>query len=392
MTTTTTLCLLATTAVSAFAPAVASASSVTALHTFTGLDGFPTGSLIPFNGLLYGTSEEGVANGTGTIFSVDPQTGTEHDLYTFFLQIDHSPKDGFLPTSGLTRLGEKLYGTTAEGNGTQTTNGSYQGYGTVFVFDPATNIETPLHDFSGLDGGQPSLFHDPLVTYDNALYGTAYFNGPHDHGAIYRITASGRFSLIYGFPNNASGCNPTGILITAGTLYGTTAACGKKGGGNVYALDLATRKQKVLYSFDSGSVPLGKLLAFNGALLGVTKSAGVDHAGSVYKIDLSSGTYTLLHTFTAAGNDGDQPSAGLTIHRGMIYGVTSFGPGQDYTGTIFTINPSTGTQATVGTFTQDTGYAPFGSLLSYDGALYGTTVDYLLESSVQQGSIFKFVP
>ena len=370
----------------------ASAGTVTGLHIFTGSDGFPVGRLAVFGGVLYGTSEEG-PNGSSTLFSVDPRTGAENDAYTFFLQKDHSPNDGYLPTGGLIRLGSKLYGTTAEGNGTQGTNPPYHGYGTVFSFDPATDTETPIHDFDGSDGAQPSLLHDPLVAYKGALYGTAYYNGPNNRGAIYRITPSGRFSVVYGFPTDASGCNPTGVLIVNGTMYGTTAACGKTGGGVVFSLDLATGTHKVLYNFDSGSGPIGQLLDYNGALLGVTQTAGADHAGSVYKIDLASGAYTVLHTFTAAGNDGDQPSAGLTLFHGTVYGVTEFGPGQDFEGTIFTIDPNTGAQATVGTFTADTtGYAPLGPLLPYAGALYGTTTDYESESSLNQGSVYKFTP
>ncbi len=372
------------------AAGAASAGSVTGVHTFTGSDGFPTGQLAVFNGLLYGTSEEG-PNTVGTLFSVDPKTDTEHDVYTFFLPRDN-PKDGYVPTGGLTRLGKLLYGTTAEGSGTQTTNTPYHGYGTVFSFNPTTGTETPIHDFDGSDGGQPSLLHDPLVAYKGALYGTAYYNGPNGRGDIYKITPSGRFSVVYGFPSNNSGCNPTGILIVNGTLYGTAAGCGKDDGGVVFALDLATGTQTILYSFTSGSVPIGQLLDYNGALLGVTQTSGVDHAGSVYKIDLTSGAYTLLHTFTAAGNDGDQPSAGLTLFKGIIYGVTEFGPGQDFEGTIFTIDPNTGAQATVGTFTVDTGYAPLGPLLPFGNALYGVTVDLEDESTLQQGSVFRFRP
>ena len=370
----------------------ASAGTVTGLHIFTGSDGLPVGRLAGAGGVRYGTSEEG-PNRSSTLFSVDPRTGAEADRYTFFLQSDHSPNDGYLPTGGLVRLGRTLYGTTAEGNGTQITNLPYHGYGTVFSFDPATNKETPIHDFAGPDGAQPSLMYDPLVAYQGALYGTAYYSGPNGRGTIYKITPSGRFSLVYGFPTNASGCNPTGVLIVNGTLYGTTAACGAAGGGVVFALDLATGTEKILYNFAAGSGPVGQLLDDNGALLGVTQTSGVDHAGSVYKIDLASDTYTLLHTFTAAGTDGDQPSAGLTLFHGTIYGVTEFGPGQDFEGTVFTIDPNTGAQATVGTFTAaTTGYAPLGPLLPYAGALYGTTSDYQSESTLNQGSVYKFTP
>ena len=370
----------------------ASAGTVSSVYNFTSRDGRPTGQLALFGGLLYGTSEEG-PNGTSTLFSVDPTTGAEHDVYTFDLQSDHSPNDGFLTTGGLTQLGNTLYGTTAEGSGTQVVNTPYKGFGTVFSFNPSTGVETPIHDFSGPDGAQPSLLYDPLVAYQGALYGTAYNNGPNGRGEIYKITPSGSFSVVYSFPTNNSGCNPDGVLIVKGTLYGTTAGCGQNGGGVVFSLNLAKGTEKILYNFAGGSGPLGQLLDDNGALLGVTQSAGVDHAGSVYKIDLASGAYTLLHTFTAAGNDGDQPSAGLTLFNGVVYGVTEFGPGQDILGTVFSIDPNTGAQATVGTFSGGpTGFAPVGPLLPIGNALYGTTIDLMDESSLQQGSVFKFTP
>ena len=385
------LSVLAATALPLLAPATASAATVSAVHIFTAQDGFPVGPLAPLNGLLYGTSEEGIVNGTGTLFSVDPATGAEHDLYTFILDAK-GKNDGSTPASGLTMLNGKLYGATLDGNGTQTTNEPYTGYGTIFAFDPTTNSEIQLHDFAGADGAQPSLKHDPLVAYQGALYGTAFYDGPNSRGAIYKVTPSGAFSLVYGFPTNASGCNPTGIAIVGGRLPGTTSGCGHFGGGKVFGPDPATGTQVVLHGFAGGSVPLGKPLITNGALIGVTEFGGADQGGSVYKIDLTSGAFTSLHSFPQNSNDGDQPAAGLTLRNGIIYGTTAFGPAEGIGGTVFTVDASTGAEATVATLTESTGYAPFGPLLSYDGALYGTTVDYELESSLQQGSVFKFTP
>ncbi len=59
----------------------------------------------------------------------------------------------------------------------------------------------------------------------------------------------------------------------------------------------------------------------------MTQTFGVGDAGSICKIYLTSGAYTLLHMFTAAGNDSDQPSAWLTLFKGLIYGVIDFSPG-----------------------------------------------------------------
>ena len=385
------LTLLAATALSMLTATLASAATVSAVHTFTARDGFPDGALVPLNGLLYGASGEGPVNNSGTLFSVDPTTGAERDLYTFVLG-SNGTRDGYTPTSGLAALNGKLYGATLQGNGYQNTNGLESGYGTVFVLDPATGAETPLHAFTGADGAQPSMEHDPLIASAGALYGTAYHNGPNNRGAIYRITASGAFSLVYAFPANASGCNPTGIAIANGTLYGTTAACGQNGGGNVFALDLATGTETILHSFASGSDPVGEPLISNGVLIGVTEFGGTQQAGSVYKINLSSGAYTVLHNFSDTSKDGSLPTAGLTLQNGVLYGVTMEGPGDGFGGTIFTVNANTGAEAVVDSFTLATGYAPFGPLLSFNGALYGTTVDLEDDSSTQQGTVFKFTP
>ena len=387
------LSLLATTALSAVVSSAAMAADLTALHTFSQSSGagYPVGALVPSNGLLYGTTYDGTNEVSGVIFSVDPATGAERNLYVF--NNGANALDGFAPTSGLTALNGKFYGVTSQGNGTQATNSFYKGYGTVFAFDPATNVETPLHNFNGADGAQPSLTYDPLVTYNNALYGTAFYGGPNGRGAIYSITPSGAFSLVYGFPSADNGCNPTGITIVNGTLYGTTQACGTNGGGNLYALNLATGTQTILHSFDSNSFPTGQPIVDGNVLYGITELGGSDQAGTVYKIDLTSGAYTLVHNFTVTGSDGGYPTAGLTLQNGVIYGTDTYGPGDNYTGVVFKIDPSTSVLTALADFTFDvTGYAPGGPLLPYNGAFYGTTVNTGEANSNEEGTVYKFTP
>ena len=68
---------LATAVCFCLAPIAASADSVSAGHIFSGSDGFPTGSLTSFDGMLYETSQKSIVGNTGTIFRVDPATGAE---------------------------------------------------------------------------------------------------------------------------------------------------------------------------------------------------------------------------------------------------------------------------------------------------------------------------
>jgi uncharacterized repeat protein (TIGR03803 family) len=98
------------------------------LYSFSGgTDGsFPTANLINVNGMLYGTTSFGGgyygcgnSNGCGTVFSIDPKSGTEAVLHSF-----GSGSDGGSPVAGLINVNGMLYGTTASGGA--------QRHGTVF--------------------------------------------------------------------------------------------------------------------------------------------------------------------------------------------------------------------------------------------------------------------
>jgi uncharacterized repeat protein (TIGR03803 family) len=96
------------------------------------------------DGLLYGTTSKGGANGGGTLFRLDPATLMLTTLHAFnapaAVEFNQGPglvagRDGF------------LYGTTFDGGA--------NGFGSVFRFDPRTAAMTTLHDFAGPDGWFP---------------------------------------------------------------------------------------------------------------------------------------------------------------------------------------------------------------------------------------------
>ena len=90
------------------------------------------------NGTLYGTTGNGGNNysgcqySCGTLFKIDPTTGTEKVLHSFGIGTD-----GAYPVGGMLEVNGKVYGTTMFGgiesgcvvSGTVT-------IGTVFVFKP----------------------------------------------------------------------------------------------------------------------------------------------------------------------------------------------------------------------------------------------------------------
>lgn len=376
-------------------PSPATAGSLKYLYTFS-ISGepkgenFPVGPLVEVDGLLYGTAQGGGQSGLqGALFSVDPNTGKEANLYTFPYTSTNT-KPGEQPDSGLIAAGGKLYGTTVEGHGATQQNQHYFGYGVVFSLSTKTDKVSTIHGFAGTDGSQPELYHDPLVSAGGALYGTTYYEGPNGTGTVFKVVPGKSFSEVATFATNAAGCNPAGIAVSDGTLYGTTTACGKNGSGTVYKVDLATLAETVIYNFPANTLAVGQPLIRNGELIGTTSSGGANGVGSVYKINLSSRTFSLLHSFSTSGTDGNFPTAGLTVNKGVVYGVTEFGPGEADSGTLFSIDTDTGAEAVLANFSYSA--APMGSLISYKGALFGTTTNYGSENSVNDGTVFKYTP
>ena len=122
------------------------------------------------SGNLYGTTEEGGASGTGTVFKLNPKTGKEKVLYSFT-----NGADGGFPSSGLVRDSKgNLYGTTQIG-----------GTGDGVVFEVTGTKETVLHSFDGTDGSNP--FTSPLIDEKGTLYGTTYLGGASGDGTIYSL-------------------------------------------------------------------------------------------------------------------------------------------------------------------------------------------------------------
>jgi uncharacterized repeat protein (TIGR03803 family) len=127
------------------------------LHAFEGppFSGNPSAGLAYHHFHLYGTTAHGgrhCSGGCGTVFRVDTRTGRTRDLYRF-----SSPSDGEDPEGSLVLHQGILYGTTLEGGAGKV--------GTVFAIDPKTGTKTTLHDFkfqSGANPGNLVWFHGSL--------------------------------------------------------------------------------------------------------------------------------------------------------------------------------------------------------------------------------------
>ena len=303
----------------------------------------PVPSLIGVNGALYGATygggNTGCVGGCGTVFTLDPNTGAEKVLYDF---CSYGCEDGALPLAGLIAAKHLLYGTTE--------NGGSGGWGTAFRLDPVTGKETVLYSFCQQDectDGQDPDYN--MLDANGILYGTTYAGGANNVcnvnygcGTVFSINAkSGAESVLHSFGGGGDGKLPgAGLLAFNGMLYGTTeqgggTGCGGTGCGTVFSVDPHTGAESVLYSFCSqpncadGAKPEAGLIEVSGTLYGTASigggaGCGSNGCGTVYSIDPGTGTEKVLHSFSG-GLDGANPTAGLLGVNGVFYGTTAYG-------------------------------------------------------------------
>jgi uncharacterized repeat protein (TIGR03803 family) len=350
-------------------------------------EGDVEGALTAVDGVLYGAAGAGGSAGLGTVFRLDLSTLAETTLTSF----TGGKKQGAAPFGPLTHVGAAVYGSTTEGYGTGPgSNGNYTGYGTIWRLNTHSGKIRVFHGFDGTDGSQP---YSGVTPTGGVFYGATWYGGPGNAGTVFELDASGKLTQLYTFPDSTIGCNPLDAVTVVGNmLYGTTTFCGAGGSGTVFALDLDSGQASLLHSFaanPNGSAEPNALVYQNGVLYGTTFADG--GAGDVYTIDVQTGQYAVVHQFSG-GNDGGTPTAGLTPLNGLLFGVTE-GGGTAGHGTIYSIDPATGTETVVYSFTAGSdGDSPFGGLVAYKNALYGSTLNIDSEYPDPRGSLFKFVP
>jgi uncharacterized repeat protein (TIGR03803 family) len=413
------------------------------LYNFNGgADGSrPQSALINVGGMFYGTTTLGGISGSsgdGTLYSVNPTTGGHTVLYTFM-----GGNDGDMPISGLISDGGKLYGTTVFGgtNGTVYSfevanaseavvyrfaggiDGSYPGNsllkvgktlysttvfggpanaGDLFAIHPSSGAEAVLYSFTG--AGLTRSSSNAVQNINGNLFLSTSVGGSANLGDIVEIDPStGAAKEIYVFTSPTAGAYPEAAVISFGNaIYGTTEGGGNgscSGGcGTAYSINPATGAETALYSFAGGSDGIGPeaaLIGLNSTLYGTTPTGGTHGQGSVFSIDTATGAETVLHSFAGSkAGDGATPNAELITVGGTLYGTTFYG-GIGCTkhpfgcGTIFSINPASGTETVLYSFRENDGSYPQAALTDVGGIFYGTTS---AGSRLNLGTVFSFNP
>ena len=392
-------------------------SGFTNLYSFTGgSDGAnPTASVVLSGDRLYGTAFNGGSSGFGTVFALDTNGSGFTNLYSFKGGLDcgnpyaelllsggtlygtttgsnaaiadfgsvfriNTNGSGFAvlktfvgsedfgnPFGGLVISGSTLYGTTEHGN-------NNKGYGTVFEININGGAFTTLHALDFTDGNGP---YGTLVLSAGTLYGTTFEGGSEDSGTVFSIAASGgSFTTLSSLTNGIGGVFPYGGLVLSGsTLYGTTAYGGANGYGMLFEVNTSGSNFISLTSFsgDIGAVTPAAPLVFSGnTLYGTTTGGGSSGYGTVFEVNLDGSGIAVLKSFSDA--NGSYPIAGLALSGGVLYGTTSQGGAIGY-GTVFEINTNGSGFATLHSFAgYPSGANPDAGLtLGSDGNFYGTT-------------------
>jgi uncharacterized repeat protein (TIGR03803 family) len=260
------------------------------------------GGLVEDNaGNFYGTTLFGGTThcnksvcGSGTVFKLAPN-GQETVLYAFCPTRYPSCPDGAIPSSGLVRDNAgNLYGTAQQGGA--------NGEGIVFKIAPngTETVLHSFCGFCGNDGAFPG--YGLAMDSVGNLYGTTGLGGTNNKGTVFKMTTDGVETVLYSFKGGSDGFYPlaTVTLDGAGNIYGTTfegggeTGCGfnTDGCGTVFKL-AADGTETVLHIFCSqnncadGGSPLAVLTLVGGVLYGTTPVGGGTscNCGTIFRLE-----------------------------------------------------------------------------------------------------------
>ncbi len=267
---------------------------------------------------------------------------------------------------------------------------------------------TPLFSFNSKDGSLPS--GGVIRGADGNFYGTAgeggFIGGKYGHGVIFKLTPSGKETILYTFTGKSDGAWPKSGLIQDkdGNLFGTASFGGDfgcsptgLGCGVIFKFNVTTGKLTVLYHFGKlpdAQNPSPMILARDeqGNFYGATDYGGSANSGAIFKLE-PSGKETVLYSFLGGSGvpDGSGPNGVILDSAGNLYGTTQNGaPGNYGFGTVFKVD-SSGKETILHVFAgEPDGVNPMAGLVrDSSGNLYGTT---LIGGTYGSGTVFKVDP
>jgi uncharacterized repeat protein (TIGR03803 family) len=193
-------------------------------------------TLDPDETTLYGMTRKGGEHDYGVVFSTDTSGSNYQVLHDFAGGDD----DGATSDHGyLVQSGDHLYG--------MTTNGGHHDDGVIFKIKTDGSSFQLLHKFGEThhDGKNP---YGSLLLVGDKLYGTTANGGDNDLGSVFVINTSGNnYQRLYSFSgqtNNGDGSNPIdNVVLVNGWLYGMTTEGGAQGQGAIFKVSPASGRR-----------------------------------------------------------------------------------------------------------------------------------------------------
>ena len=298
--------------------------AITKTADFTSSIRSPKGRLVEaWNGKLYGLT----AWNNGTIFQYDIAAGTITNKHSF------TTNDGVSPYGSLAIADNgKLYGITS--NGGQ----SYYSKGTVFEYDPATDVFTmkkELYNYAGYH----SQGNTPLMGSDGIMYLllSAGGNGNNEYsgGAIDEyIPGATAVSNKVSFSVSTTGSKPMGALMESanGKMYGYAWTGGANNKGTVFEYNptSAILTKKVDFDGTNGAMPThGSLTESNTAAITISQQPTISSVcmGDTAYMTIAATHPTLLHYQWYVGSS---RIAGATNDTLVFDGITTNDAGTYY--------------------------------------------------------------
>ena len=141
--------------------------------------------------------------------------------------------------------------------------------------------------------------------------------------------------------NGTNGTAPwpsAGLILSGGTLYGTTSVGGADGYGTVFSLPVTGGPVTTLASFNvtNGAWPQAGLTLSGGTLYGTTDAGGAYGYGTLFSVPITGGTPTTLLSFNTGNSSGPTYYGNLTLSGNTLYG-TAYQGGAYGDGTVFAI-------------------------------------------------------
>jgi uncharacterized repeat protein (TIGR03803 family) len=374
------------------APLYAGNYAFTSLHVFspltsiaptTNLDGGdPTTGLILVSNVFYGAGRFGGISNSGAIFRLNPDGTGFTTLYDFT-----NGSDGATPTGPgcLVFSSNALFGVTSFGGTTVPARG------TVYRVNADGSGFTNLYSFHGTDGQNPAT---GLIMSGGTLYGTTHSGGgTGKHGTIFQVNADGSgFNTIFAFSGTNGNTPSSPLTLSGNTLYGVTLS-GSNGFGSIYRINTDSTAFTNLFNFTNGlggSLPESALVLFNNALYGTTTSGGISNAGTLFRINTDGTGFKVLHGFTTTWDAGE-PFGGLMLCSNVFYGTAVAGNSSSGNyGIVFQINPDGSGFTNIYNFSGGSDGAGPGTTLVLDGNTFYGTADLggSAFSTAGEGTVF----